>query len=427
MSEALKPLYLLIGEEFLIRKAADQLVQELLPDGVAGVNHVTLDAASPREVAQELATMPLFPGRKVVVVRDPEFMLPKKRRGDGLAKAKEAWKAGRRKEAARRILGLAGRAGWSVEQIDPAKNKKLRENWARDLDVELGDADLSFLREVAEYCREERLVALEGDVSPLTDLFGKGVPEGHTLLLLSSEIDLKNPLIALARKLGKVIDRPVSARLKDVDISGAASEVLGAYGKRLGSGAEQSLRDRCGANMRLLQSELEKLALYQTGPVISLADVELLIGRARQEEFMELSDALQRRDLSAALRYLTDALNQGTHPLPLLGTIASIIRTLIENHTRLSTLVRGPFRMTFNDFKDEIFPKIQKEAEQAEQRVPHPYAAYVAMQAAGRYQKKELVDSLVACADADLQLKSGGNGRLVLERLLWNLSGRAAA
>ena len=44
-------------------------------------------------------------GRKVVLVHDPEFLAPKKARGDGLAKSREAWRAGRRKEAARRLAG----------------------------------------------------------------------------------------------------------------------------------------------------------------------------------------------------------------------------------------------------------------------------------------------------------------------------------
>ncbi|MFL5351557.1 MAG: DNA polymerase III subunit delta, partial [Archangium sp.] len=113
------PLYLLWGEEYLVRRGADELVKALLPDASAGLNFAVLDAGSPREVASELATLPLFPGRKVVLVRDPEFLAPKKGRGDALGKAREAWKAGKRKEGARRLLALAARAGWGVDQLDP--------------------------------------------------------------------------------------------------------------------------------------------------------------------------------------------------------------------------------------------------------------------------------------------------------------------
>ena len=37
-----------------------------------------------------------------------------------LARAREAWKAGRRKEGARRLLGLVARAGWGVAELDPS-------------------------------------------------------------------------------------------------------------------------------------------------------------------------------------------------------------------------------------------------------------------------------------------------------------------
>src|SRR5688500_10753480 len=101
------PLYLVWGEEFLIRKAADELVRRLVPDASMGLNFSVLDGASPREVAQDLATLPLFPGRKVVLVKDPEFLAPKKGRGDPLNKARDAWKSGKRKEGARRLLAVA--------------------------------------------------------------------------------------------------------------------------------------------------------------------------------------------------------------------------------------------------------------------------------------------------------------------------------
>jgi DNA polymerase-3 subunit delta len=45
------------------------------------------------------------------------------------------------------------------------------------------------------------------------------------------------------------------------------------------------------------------------------------------------------------------------------------------------------------------------------------------MQAAGRYGPLALRHALVACAEADVALKSSGNGQLVLERLLWGVCG----
>lgn len=422
------PLYLLWGEEFLVRKGADELVKALVPDASMGLNYAVLDAGSPREVAQELATLPLFPGRKVVLVRDPEFLAPKKGRGDALGKAREAWKAGKRKEGARRLLALAARAGWGADQLDPtAPGAPSVEEWKSELDVDLAEVDLAFLKEAAAFCGEERITAPEGDASALLELFQKGVPKGHALVLAATDVDAKSPLLKLAKDSGHLIERKVAARHKDLDLSEIAVEFLAPFKKKLGRGALEQLKERVGGNIRLLQSELEKLAVYAgDSPTIEVSDVALLVHHAREEEYFELSESLQKRDLKGALSYAEDAMGQGTHALQLLGAVASIVRGLLENHERMNQYAKGSPPRSFDDFKSRIFPKIEQEAKAGKGRAPHPYAAFLSMQAAARYERRELLRGLVACAEADLELKSSASGKLVIERLLWTLCARPA-
>jgi DNA polymerase-3 subunit delta len=416
------PLYLLWGEEFLVRRGADELRDRLLPKDSRDLCSSLMDGASPREVAQELATLPLFPGRKVVVIRDPEFLAPKKPRGDPLARARDAWRSGRRKEGARRVLALLAKGGWGRAELNFSAGKAPSiEEWRKELNVDLNQGDLAFLQEVAAFCEQEQLSAPEGDVSPILGLITKGVPSGHALIIASSEVDPANPLLKWAREQGHLIERKVAARVKDLNISDLVHETLRQYRKKLGPGAEELLKDRCGGNMRLLRSELEKLALYAEGPMIAAADVDLLVGRSREEEFLELSNALQKRDLRAALRYLADAMGQGMASLQLLGAIASIVRTLLLNQDRLFRLARGKLPRSFDEFKQRLFPKIEEEAAAEQQRIPHPYAVFAGMQAASRYPRGGLLNALRACGDADLALKSSGNGQLVLERLLWSI------
>ncbi|MGQ0507917.1 MAG: DNA polymerase III subunit delta [Myxococcaceae bacterium] len=422
------PLYLLWGEEFLVRKGAEELVAKILPDAAAGLNHIVLDGASPKEIAMELATLPLFPGRKLVVVRDPEFLAPKKGRVDALSKARDAWKSGRRKEGARRVLAIAARSGWGVKQLDPSASGAPSVNdWQEELGISLADQDVAFLKDVASFCREENVTAPESDVSALIELLDKGAPEGHVLVLAATDVDSKNPLVKVAKDQGELVERKVAGRLKDLDLSEIVKETLGPFKKKLAPSAEALLKDRCGGNMRLVQSELEKLAMYVDGPVIQAADVQLLIGRAREEEYLELSDALQKRDLQAALRYVDDAMGNGAHALLLLGSIAGITRSLLENHERARHFTQGAFPRSFDQFKDRVFPTIEAELKATKARAPHPYGVFLGMQAAMRYTRAELLQSLVFCADSDLALKSGGSGKLVIERLLWKLCGSANA
>ena len=417
--------YLLWGEEFLVRKGADELVRNLLTPDLIGLNYSVLDGVSPREVAQDLATLPLFPGRKVVLVRDPEFLAPKKGRGDPLRKAREAWRSGKRKEGARRLLALAARAGWGVRELDPShRSSPSVEDWKGELGVELAEADVAFLKEVAEFCREEEISAPESDATPLLELFEKGLPEGQVLVIAATDVDSKSPLLKLAKDEGCLIERKVSARLKDLDLTEFVAETLRPFKKRLSRTAEDALKDRCGGNMRLIQSELEKLALFAESATIEAADVHLLVKRARDDEFFELSEALQRRDFGAALKYVENAIAQGSHPLQLLGALASAIRTMLLHHDRLVRLAGGTAPRSYDAF-GRLLPRIEREATEAGQKMPHPYALFMGMQAAARYHRAELLVALRGCADADLDMKSSGNGKLILERILWTLTAPA--
>ena len=207
--------------------------------------------------------MPLFPGRKVVLVRDPEFLAPKKGRGDALGKAREAWKAGKRKEGARRLLALAARAGWGVGSwIRRLPGAPSVEEWKEELDVDLAEADLAFLKEAAAFCREERITAPEGDASALLELLQKGLPKGHALVLAATDVDGREPAAQVRQGRGPPRRAQGGRAPQGSGSRGVANEFLGPFKKKLGTGALEQLKERVGGNIRLLQSELEKLAVY---------------------------------------------------------------------------------------------------------------------------------------------------------------------
>ncbi len=422
-----RAVYLLAGEEFLVRKAAEKLIAKLVPGGVADLNLVTMDAASPREVAAELATLPMFGGRKVVLLRDPEFLAPKKGRADALGKAREAWKANRKKEGARRVLSLAARAGWGPGDLDPsAEGAPKPEDWDRELGVPLADADVAFLQEVAAFCRDEGLTAPSGDDTQLVDWLAGKPAKGQVLVIAATQVEAKHPLVKRVKELDGFLEFKVASKLKDLDLTEFVAETLAPYSKKLGAGALDALKQRIGGNFRLLQSELVKLALYTQTNTITAKDVELLVGQAREDEFFALSDAVQKRSLDAALKYVDEAIAQGAHPLMLLGSVAGIVRRLLAAYEQMQELSGGRPPRSYNDFQARVWPALEARAKAAKAKAPHPYAAFMGMQAAVNFGRQELLRGLVACAEADLALKLGGDA-LVLERLLWTLCGKAPA
>ncbi|HEY3446970.1 MAG TPA: DNA polymerase III subunit delta [Myxococcales bacterium] len=416
------PVYLITGEEFLVRKASDEIVGKLLPKAMAGLNLAIHEGSSPADVARDLATMPMFRGRKVVVVREPEFLAPKKGRADALGKIKEAWSAGRRKVAANRALALFGRAGWGPDQLLAPDTGAI----SRELEIELADSDVAFLKEIGTFCKAENLTAPEGDTGALERLLEKGAPKDHHLVIEAVHLDSRSTLAKLCIKVGTLVDRKVERELRKLDIHETVVDSLASFKKKLEPAAEKLLKDLCGGNMRLLQSELEKLALYvgEAG-TIREADVEAIVRRAREDEFRELSDALGSRDLKATLRYVGTALDQGEAALKIHGAIASIVRRMLEDRVRWSALGFSA-RTGKGDFDRRGIPELEKEAQERGSKVPHPYVAWLGFQSCMRFEPRELVDVMLAVAQADVSLKSGGTGKLVLESLALKVCQRRA-
>jgi len=417
------PVYLVVGEEFLARKAAQELVDAIVPKNLQGLNLTVMDAPSPSEVARDLSTLPMFRGAKVVWAREPEFLLPKKGRVDALSKAREAWVANRRRDAARRVLGIAARAGWSAAQLDPsAPGGVPRDAWKQELDIELADVDMAFLAEVARFCKDEGLSAPEGDASALETLLTSGLPPGHSLVVEASIVDGRSGLYKKLAELGEVIERKVERdKKRKFEIGDHVTEALAPFKKRMGREATELLESLCGGNMRLLASEVEKLAIYVgERPSIEADDVKLLVLRAREEEFLELANAVQERNVRAALGYVNEALGQGTHGLQIVGALASILRRLIDDKEHYAQLKLGP-RMNYRDFQDDVYPGVQDELKAAGKKPPHPYVAFLSFQAQARFSRAELLALLLAVGDCDLELKNSAHQQVALERVLLRL------
>jgi DNA polymerase III subunit delta len=417
-------LYLLHGEEFLVRKAGQALQEALVPQASMGINVVVMDGASQREIVSELSTVSMFGGRKLVFVRDPEFLAPKKGKADGLHRAREAWKNNRRKEAARRVLALLGRAGWSVAALNRQSSEApSADAWADELGLVIADGDDAFLSDVYEFCVAEGMSAEANEDSAVLDWLLQKPKRDEVLLLATTELDAKNPLVKAAKDGAVYLEFKSASRLKDLDITEFAHETLASYKKKITAPALEALKDRVGGNFRLLQSELQKLALHAQAESITPKDVALLVGHAREDEFFELSESLQKRNFEAAMKYLSEAQGQGKHPLMLLGSVASVVRTLLSNCERMNQLAQGKPPKNYPDFQARLWPKIEAELKEKKAKIPHPYATFMGMQAALNYGRAELLESLVACAEADLALKLGGDMK-VIERLIWSLCAR---
>ncbi len=420
-----RPFYLIHGEEYLGRRAAEALCEALVPKDLRDLNLTQVDASvGAREVAKHLDTVPMFRGAKAVFVDGADLLFAKRDIAKELARAKELWgQPHKKKDAARRVLALVAPAGWTYRELDPdAPGAPSKTKWKKEVGFEPDDR--AFFSEVAAFAAEHELKAPKDDQEALLKSVTAGPPKGNHLVVLCEDADLKHPVARAIAERGLILKRAPEQDFKKrgiegLDISQLALEVLTPLGKKLTPGAMQSLKGRVGGAMRQLASELEKLALY-VGDRASIEerDVELLVAPVREEEFFELGHALGERDTARALELVDDDLARGKAGLMILGGLTAAVRRLAHDAARFSKL-KGALAgrdLSYRDFQATLYSQYSELC--AGERAPHPYAAWSNYRAVRRHGVRRLLGALSLCAEVDQKLKRGGDPELELERLV---------
>jgi len=220
------------------------------------------------------------------------------------------------------------------------------------------------------------------------------------------------------------------ARVDEADAARWLIEAAPARGVNITPDAARELVDALGADMMLVSSDFEKLALYAQGkqlriaqpeilsegftaiplPTITLGDVETMVLAAKQRSLYELTDAISRRDRPQALALLHGLLNASDGGEDsAIGHLYMLARTfrqmliIVEKNVRDS---RAIWSVLWQGF-----------------RMP-PFAAEDLIRQARRYKSRsELTRALRLIARTDLEIRSSPpDKRLVLERLILALA-----
>jgi len=423
-----RPVYLFEGDAFLSLRAARAVAQALVPEASRALNLVELDAATtPAEVAAELATAGLFGGNKAVLVQEPAFLTSREDAAEAFVAANRAFDEGRQREATRRLLALAAKAGISARALSPGPGGAVAAETKSALAAELGftlDAPAAaFIDAAARLAAERDLKVGKGeDAGGLEAALARGFPPGHVLLLAAGKVDGRLPL---TRKLAAA-GRRVTTSLEMSGPYDAPRPVLGPVlesllsgkGKRFDRGGESALAERVGADARALASEVEKLCAYVgERKVIGAADVEAVVVRTASDPFFALGNAVEERDLPRALEVLERSLEEGGSPFLLLGSLAGTLRRLLAERER-GRRAAGERRMGSYDEWQRLALPLVPEEEIAGKKT---YGFWMKYQAAMRYTRGELCAALADLSEADVAMKSGQDGRIRLERFLIGL------
>jgi DNA polymerase-3 subunit delta len=227
----------------------------------------------------------------------------------------------------------------------------------------------------------------------------------HLVLNEAKTLPARHPILALAvgHKQRMEIRAFAAPGLKGGELARWVENRARQKGARLEPGVANDLATFIGPNLRLIDTELEKLSLHAGGGAISQADVRLLVPYAQQASIFDMVDALGHRQTQQAFRLLSQMHNQGAHYLYLLTMIVRQYRILLQVK-ELADQGMG---------QDAI----------ARQIGLHSFPTGKAMAQAQRYTPQQLARIYDRLLDTDVAIKTGKmDGLLALNLLVVELA-----
>jgi len=156
---------------------------------------------------------------------------------------------------------------------------------------------------------------------------------------------------------------------------------------QLARGVATDLASFIGPNLRLIDSEMSKLAVYAGDRQVTQEDVRLLVPYAQDANIFDMVDALGHRRTVQAFRLLAQLRNEGAHPLYLLTMIVRQYRILIQ----VKELMEHGLDL------DNIAKRIKL----------HTYPTKKAMAQARQYSSQQLRSIYDRLLDTDVAIKTG--------------------
>ena len=170
------------------------------------------------------------------------------------------------------------------------------------------------------------------------------------------------------------------------------------------SSAISRLADVIGPNLRLLDQEIRKLALYAGERRIERADVDLMVAPAREANIFAAADAVLEKKTATAIRLLYQLLAEGASVQHILAMLARQVRAALL----VQELSRGGVD------NDEI----------ARRTGLNPgYPLRKTLDQARRFPFEYLAETHRRLLEADVAFKSGADERLGVELLVARISG----
>ena len=161
-----------------------------------------------------------------------------------------------------------------------------------------------------------------------TDVLAQ-LPPTSDVVFLEAKLTPANPIFKAVTALG---NEQVKARefpaIKGAALTDWVTDRAAKKEANLDRRAAAMLADMVGPNLWAMDAEIEKLAIYRNGEVISTDDVLALVSSAKETSVFELVDALMARRVDVALSAMQHLLEDGATGQYLLSMVARQVRMI---------------------------------------------------------------------------------------------------
>lgn len=167
---------------------------------------------------------------------------------------------------------------------------------------------------------KQQLLDYLPDLPPSTDL----------VFVESKKLHANNAILKLADKEKKHARVKLFSPPDAKELPDWVNDRVALKGGKIEFSAANDLALYIGADLRALDNEIEKLALYRNGETIRREDVQFMVAPAQEQKVFDLVDALGQKRTQRALELLHEQLRQNANEFYLLSMITRQYRILLQ-------------------------------------------------------------------------------------------------
>jgi len=422
-----KHIFLFFGERFLCREAADSLQRVLLAaeNAKGTVNSVDGDNEDAAKTLGQLLNFSILPGTQIFRVTDSRLFHSKNVGSAIWSRIEQAKSSGKDTSCRRQLRSFIGLGGLDD---DESLADLSAQQWQAAFGFSKPGGNLSWADELLTTAGASQRKAGTADLaSRYVEAFKKGIPPDNVLILSAESVDKRKQFFKFIKEEGLVVDCSVDSGASSAAQKGQKEvlqemvlKALSGLQKKIQPQALNALFERVGFHPVAVVMEAEKLALYVgERDIITIEDLEEMVGRTREDALFELTDAFGKRQGAKTLVLLHRLQDNGMHALQILATMRNYLRKLLIFRS-LQMQPEPVYRVGMNAgmFQKEYLPALKKRDEWTDMLKGHPYALFMSFSKAQDFSCTVLKSWLGLLLQAEFRLKGSPlSADLVLEEL----------